>query len=164
MGWPDDGLNRDTAKEQIADSADQRLASADLDRHDGTRTGPTSARFDVRRIDHQLGVILVLGGDLDLAAVPLLQERLDLVVRDSGAVVIDLAGLEFIDSSGLEVLVRADRQLRASGGQLILMGGSRAVHRVFELAGVDRYFEWSESPNCGTSAERDRKLGGVVRP
>ena len=49
------------------------------------------------------------------------------------------------------------------GGQLVLLGGSRAVYRVFELAGVDRYFAWSDSPSGQTVAELDRELGGGMR-
>lgn len=163
MGSLGEGLSRDAPGDHIADMADHGLVRTDLDGQAGTRAAPAPAPFEVRRVDHPLGVVLILGGDLDLATVPLLQEHLDRAMCSRAAVVIDLAGLEFIDSSGLEVLVRADRQVRASGGQLVLLGGSRAVYRVFELAGVDRYFAWSNSPSGQTVAELDREFGGGMR-
>jgi stage II sporulation protein AA (anti-sigma F factor antagonist) len=163
MGSPGEGLSRDAPGNQTADMADHRLVRTDLDGQAGTRAAPGPAPFDVRRVDHPLGVVLILGGDLDLAAVPLLQEHLDRTMCSGADLVIDLAEVGFIDSSGLEVLVRADRQLRACGGQLVLLGASRAVYRVFELAGVDRYFAWSDSPSGQTVAELDRELGGGMR-
>jgi anti-anti-sigma factor len=164
MGSPDEGLSRDAPGADIADmAADHRLVRKDLDRQAGTRAAPAPAPFDVRRVDHPLGLVLVLGGDLDMATVPLLQEHLDRAMCSGAAVVIDLAEVGFIDSSGVEALVRAEQQLRASGGQLVLLGASQAVYRVFALAGVDHYFAWSDSPSGETVAELDRELGGGMR-
>jgi len=163
MGLLGEGLSRDAPGDHIADMADHRLVKTDLDGQDGTRPAPAPTPFDVCRVDRPLGAVLVLGGDLDLATAPLLQQHLDRAMCSGASLVIDLGGLGFIDSSGLEVLVRADRRLRASGGQLVLLGGSRAVYRVFELAGVDRYFAWSDSPSGQTVAELDRELGGGMR-
>ena len=141
-GWTDEGLSREGLEGQA-----------------GTRVEPTPAPFDVRRVDHPLGVLLTLGGELDLATVPLLQEQLDRAGRGRGAVVIDLSGLRFIDSSGLHMLVRAERQLRASGGQLVLVRGPRAVRRVFELTGLDRYFAWCDFPSAALRTALDRRIG-----
>jgi anti-sigma B factor antagonist len=181
--WTGEGLRRGATRDQIANSADRGVAMRSLDGQARTRVEPAPAPFEVRRVDHPLGVVLALGGELDLATVPLLQARLDLVVRGGGAVVIDLSGLRFIDSSGLSALVRAERQLRASGGQLALVYGSRAVRRAFELTRLDHYFAWCDSPNAAlrtaharragsrrkptangqTAAELDRELGGARR-
>ncbi len=158
-----EGSSRDTVGDRIAEMADHRLIRTDLEGRPRTRIAPASARFDVRRVDHPLGVVLILGGDLDLATAPLLRERLGRAICSGAPVVIDLAEVGFIDSSGLGVLVQADRQLRAFGGQLVLSGGSRAVRRVFELAGVDRHFAWSDSPSQQGVAELDRELGGGMR-
>ena len=163
MGSHDEGFSVDAPSDHTADMSGRPPGEpTDLDGQAGTLSEPTPVPFHVRRVDHPLGVVLILGGDLDLATVPLLQEHLDRAMRSGAVVVIDLAGLGFIDSSGLEVLVRADRQLRASGGQLVLLGGSRAVYRVFELAGVDRYFAWFDSPNAadrGSSSTANSEEG-----
>jgi anti-sigma B factor antagonist len=180
----DKGLRRDAAGDHLADLADHRLLRTNLDGQAGTRVEPTPALFEVRRVDHPLGVVLTLGGELDLATVPLLQEQLDRAMRGRRAVVVDLSGLRFIDSSGLHMLMRAERQLHATGGRLGLVYGSRAVRRVFELTGLDRYFAWFDSPSAAlrtaleprngsraipqpaasrqTAAELDRELGGVM--
>jgi anti-sigma B factor antagonist len=139
-------------------STDEGLSREGLEGQAGARVEPTPAPFDVRRVDHPLGVVLTLGGELDLATVPLLQEQLNRAVRGRGAVVIDLSGLRFIDSSGLRMLARTELQLRASGGQLVLVRGPRAVRRVFELTGLDRYFAWCDSPSAALRTARDRRI------
>lgn len=140
-------------------STDEGLSREGFEGQAGTRVEPTPAPFDVRRVDHPLGVLLTLGGELDLATVPRLQEQLDRAVRGRGAVVIDLSGLRFIDSSGLHMLVRAERQLHASGGQLVLVRGPRAVRRVFELTGLDRSFVWCDFPSAALRTALDRRIG-----
>lgn len=160
MAPPDACFSRAVSSNNTADPADRRLLSPDLDGQAGTPVDSTPTPFEVRRVDHPLGVVLVLRGELDLATVPLLEEHLNRTKRSGASVVIDLAGLGFIDSTGLEVLLRADRQLRASDGQLVLLSGSRAVYRVFELAGVDGHFEWSDAPTARAAPEPDGELGG----
>jgi anti-sigma B factor antagonist len=115
--------------------------------------------LDVGRVDHPCGAVLTLGGELDLATTPVLQEWLAPAMRGTATVVINLSRLSFIDSSGLRLLVQAERQLRDSGGRLVLVRGPRAVHRVFELTSLVSHFEFCDSPS---SAELDRDLGGVT--
>jgi anti-anti-sigma factor len=156
----------DAAADRIGDVAKRRPVTRDLEVHAGTRVDATAARLDVRRVDYPLGVVLTLGGELDLAAVPVLQERLDHAMRDRAAVVIDLSRLSFIDSSGLHLLVRADRHLRDCGAQLVLVRGPRAVHRVFAVTSLDSYFEFCDSPSAALRAALVRRIGArrIPRP
>jgi len=155
----DEGLLRDAAGDRIVDLADRRPATTDLEVQAGTRAEATPAWLEVRRVDHPLGVVLTLGGELDLATVPVLQERLDDVMRGKAAVVIDLSRLRFIDSSGLELLVRAERRQRDSGAQLVLVRGPRAVHRVFALTSLDSHFEFCDSPSAALRTALVRRIG-----
>ena len=158
-------LRCDATGDHFADLADHRVRRKNLEGQARTRVEPTPAPFDVRRVDHPLAVVLTLGGELDLATVPLLKEQLDRAVRGSGAVAIDLSGLRFIDSAGLCVLVRAERQLRASGGQLVLVWGSWAVRRVFELTSLAGYFAWCDSPSAALrTLERRIGSGRIPKP
>jgi anti-anti-sigma factor len=114
--------------------------------------------LDVRRVDHPLGVVLTLGGELALATVPVLQERLDHAVRGRAAVVIDLSRLRFIDSSGLDLLMRLERQLSGSGVQLVLVRAPRAVHRLFALTSLDSHFEFCDSPSAALRTALVRRI------
>ena len=158
-GSPEEGFSRGAGDDRVVDLADHRVVTRDLEVRGGPRVEPTPARFDVRRVDHPLGVVLTLGGELDLATVPVLQERLDRAVRVGAAVVIDLSGLRFIDSCGLQMLVRAERQVRGSSGQLVLVRGPRAVHRAFELTNLDSHFELCDSLGAALRTALKRRIG-----
>jgi anti-anti-sigma factor len=157
-GSTDERLVRDAGGDRIVELADHRPVTADLEVQAATRVQAPSARLDVRRVDHPLGVVLTLAGELDLGTVPVLQERLDQAMRGKAAVVIDLSRLRFIDSSGLDLLVRAERQLRDSGVQLVLVRGPRAVHRIFALTSLDSHFEFCNSPSATLRAVLVRRI------
>ena len=158
-GSTDESLLRDAAGDRIVELADHRAVTTDLEVQAGTRAEATLAWLEVRRVDHPLGVVLTLGGELELATVPVLQERLDHAMRGKAAVVIDLSRLRFIDSSGLDLLVRAERHLRDSGVQLVLVRGPRAVHRVFALTSLDSHFEFCDSPSAALRTALVRRIG-----
>jgi anti-sigma B factor antagonist len=89
-------------------------------------------------VDGDWGVLTV-SGEVDLATGPALRERLDELVR-SGVrhLVVDLAGVSFLDSVGLGVLVGAVKRLRAvdPSGSLRLAGAGEWVAKLFELTGL----------------------------
>jgi anti-sigma B factor antagonist len=74
-------------------------------------------------------------GDLDLAAAPELEETLSLAMAsDAPAVVIDLRGLEFVDSAGLRALVQV--ALGEGAERVSFVPGSDHVQSVFRIAGL----------------------------
>ena len=80
-------------------------------------------------------------GDVDLATAPGLEEELEAAVRDSvGALVVDLTDVSFIDSTGLQVLLRIRGLLGREDRALALVCPHGPVRRVFELAGVSDVF------------------------
>lgn len=89
------------------------------------------------RIDDRT-VIVVLDGEVDISSVGTLRACLDHVLADSyESVVIDLAGVTFLDSSGLAVVARAHVSLQEMGRHLRLSNPSPSVRRVLELSGLD---------------------------
>jgi anti-sigma B factor antagonist len=76
---------------------------------------------------------LVLVGEIDSYTAPLLGERL---VDGSPIEVVDLAGVSFIDSSGLRVLVEAHQARVEEGARLVLRAPSAAVQRLLEISGL----------------------------
>lgn len=80
---------------------------------------------------------IVLVGELDPHTAPYLQRAIDQVLETSGTdLVLDLAGLAFVDSSGLRVLISAQSQLADQGGTLTLHAPSETVHRLLEITGL----------------------------
>jgi anti-anti-sigma factor len=82
--------------------------------------------------------MLALVGELDLASMHLLEQELDRVgAEGEQELVLDLRRLQFVDSTGLHALLRADRRCTETGGQLTIVRGPRAVERLFRLTGLD---------------------------
>ena len=83
--------------------------------------------------------IVRLRGDADVYTAPVLERRLNELVDDGAReIVIDLAELTFIDTTGLSVLVGTHRRLRAHDGRIRLRSPSGSVQKVLEITGLDR--------------------------
>lgn len=91
---------------------------------------------DVLTITDRDGVV-VLVGEIDASTVSELSSHLG---ATEGDVVVDLSGVDFIDSSGLRALIGAKQQIDERGCTLELRSPSPAVTRLFELSSVDSYF------------------------
>jgi anti-sigma B factor antagonist len=89
---------------------------------------------DVRKDASPTRRLVHVRGELDFATAPALERRLETLVG-SGVhhLVVDLADLSFCDLTGVRVLLRLDRQLRARGGCLTLLGPCRWVTRIVTL-------------------------------
>jgi anti-anti-sigma factor len=89
-------------------------------------------------------VVVRLAGELDRSTVPLLEERLREALDGGGRqLVVDLRGLDFMDSTGLTLLVRWGRGAEQDGYELALVPGEPRVHRLFELTGLDSRFTFT---------------------
>jgi anti-sigma B factor antagonist len=107
--------------------------------------GEVAPSGDDLRIDshQQADGTMVLGvcGELDLASACTMENALS---RAAGAgakvIVLDLADLEFVDSSGISVLVRAQLRATREGRRLVLRNLSVQVARVLAVSGVDATF------------------------
>jgi anti-anti-sigma factor len=90
--------------------------------------------LDVRRDGDSTTVLAE--GEIDKATAPLLR---DCLTELRGDVVLDLAALEFLDSTGLGVLIRANRNLEETGGTLRVRDPQPQVRRVLDITGLG---EW----------------------
>ena len=79
--------------------------------------------------------VITLQGELDVAGSGLLESELDRILADHSptTIVLDLSGLDFMDSTGLRLVVLSDAKAREGGWQLELRRGNESVHRVFEI-------------------------------
>ena len=83
------------------------------------------------------GAIVSIGGDLDLATVPRLRAELGAEpLTGAEAVVVDLTGVTFMDSTGLSALLDVERDLTARGGRLAIACPEGAARLLFDVAGV----------------------------
>jgi len=87
--------------------------------------------------------VLHVGGELDLLTVPDLQARVyEAIGATSGAVIADLTEVQFLSSTGLNLLLGLQSDLAAGGRPLrLVVGGSKAVSRPLLITGLDRFLE-----------------------
>ena len=80
-----------------------------------------------------------LRGELDLSGVERARQAIEQAEsNESPLLVLDLSELEFIDSPGLEVMLRAARRAHDSGRRLIVARPSRYVRRLLEMTAIDQ--------------------------
>lgn len=83
---------------------------------------------------HDAVVVVTVVGEVDMATAPRLRQALVEAIGDgNGGVVVDLDGVDFLDSTGLGVLLGAVKRLRSTGGDLALARAVPQVARVFEV-------------------------------
>lgn len=88
-------------------------------------------------LDHGVAVVEVFG-ELDLSTAPELSTSLAPVLEQRPrALNLDLAGVDFIDSTGLTLLVRTLKRLKDHDGTLLITSPTPAVRRVLEIVGLD---------------------------
>ncbi|WP_243544952.1 STAS domain-containing protein [Pseudodesulfovibrio tunisiensis] len=85
--------------------------------------------------------ILAVDGSLDAEETQILETRV-LALLESGetALLFDFSGLDYINSSGLRVLVLAYQRLKKTAGKVAICGIKDYIQEVFEVSGYDRIF------------------------
>jgi len=91
--------------------------------------------FEIKFTDEGL---IVVAGRLDAAQAVGAQEFLDGV---DGQCVLDLAGLEYISSAGLGVLLKTHKRLMGAGSGIKLINVNHHIHDIFRYSGFDKLFE-----------------------
>lgn len=96
----------------------------------------------IRVTEHDRFVIVEVVGEIDISTAPELRSGLaELVGKGRREIVVDLSGLEFIDSSGLGVLVGGLKRARADGGSLDLVITRESIAKLFRIMGLVKVFE-----------------------
>ncbi len=88
-----------------------------------------------------LAVVKVTGRALDAGNAPGFKEKMAAVIEENSHVVLDVSSLEFLDSSGLGVILSCLRKLTAKGGDMKLCGMTKPVRALFELVRMHRIIE-----------------------
>src|SRR6201996_5436466 len=106
--------------------------------------------------DHELVIAI---GEIDLYTAPRLQSELSAVIASAAPasrVIVDMSGVEFCDSTGMNVLLSCLRQARERGGELELAAPRPAVRKILSVTGLDAVFtvaalRLSSRGRCGAS-------------
>ena len=98
------------------------------------------------QIDFGDEAVVVVKGRLDAAQAPRAQEFLDQV---SGECVLDMAGLEYISSAGLGVLLRTHKRMMGEGQGLKLTNVNSHINDIFTYSGFDKLFDIEPAADVG---------------
>jgi anti-sigma B factor antagonist len=100
---------------------------------------PDQLEIEVHAGEEEL--VIAVRGELDLLSVRELERVLEDAYRAASAlIVLDLAELEFTDSTGLRVLLRAQQRAECDGLRLGLRNVPAQMRRLFEMTRTERYF------------------------
>ena len=90
---------------------------------------------------HGDACVVTLTGEVDVYTAPTLRARLiEAADSDSSAIVVDMSGVDFIDSSGLGVLVSILKRVREQGSTMSIVSDREVILKVFRITGLDRVF------------------------
>lgn len=90
--------------------------------------------------------VLTLRGEVDVYSAPRLREKLvELVSQGHRQLVVDLEAVDFLDSTGLGVLVGGLKRLRSHDGDLTLVCTQARIMKVFEITGLTSVFRIAKS-------------------
>ncbi len=91
-------------------------------------------------------VTLALRGELDISTLAALEQELRRLERNAARLVLDLRELQFIDSTGLRLVIDADRRARRDGRRLVIVCSPGPVQRVFAVTLLDRRLDIVDDP------------------
>jgi anti-sigma B factor antagonist len=120
-----------------------------------------SMDLSTRESDGQ--AVVALRGELDVADAASVAAALAAVAARAAEMIVDLAGLEFIDSSGVAALVLARKRARRTGGDLLLAAPQDQVLRVLAVTRLAEVFPVHASVDeAAASAGRSRRAAVPV--
>ncbi|AMK09729.1 MAG: STAS domain-containing protein [Pseudodesulfovibrio sp.] len=95
----------------------------------------------LNQIDQDGVVILAVDGNLDGEGTQALEEKvLALLEAGTSKLLFDFSSLDYINSSGLRVLVLAYQRLKKNAGTVAICGVKDYIQEVFEVSGYDKIF------------------------
>lgn len=95
--------------------------------------------------------VLSVRGEVDVYTAPRFRERIIELASDGRyRIVVDLEGVDFLDSTGLGVLVGGLKRLRSHDGDLVLVCTQSRILKVFEITGLTQVFAIHDSVDSAT--------------
>ena len=105
------------------------------------------SNFNVETRNGTSAVVIGVNGELDLASSPALEQELERgAAAQAEVVIVDLRNLEFMDSTGLSVIVRAHQRAEDEARELHLVRGPAQVMRLLDLTGIAERLSLLDTP------------------
>lgn len=117
------------AREQATDGAVPRLE------------GDVPGLLTILRCDQSNVPVIAVKGEVDLLGYEILRSALQRALDESNSVVVDLSATQFMDSTGLNVLISASRRAAEDGGHVKIRGADARLRKLFEISGARSILE-----------------------
>ena len=128
-----------------------------------TQEGAPMVSMDLSTRENDGQVVVALRGELDIADAASVAAALVAVAARAAEIIVDLAGLEFIDASGVAALVLARVQTRRAGGDLLLAAPQDQVLRVLAVIHLAEVFSvYASVEEAAGGAARSRRAAVPV--
>jgi anti-anti-sigma factor len=141
--WRERSTEQDKARDRTGQAVTPPAQSTDSDTrvHSAVAAGQFTVSSD-RRGD---ACVVAVTGELDLSNVDAVAETLQAAEATAATqIVLDFSSLNFIDSTGVQLVIGAMRRAAAHGRQLNLRRGPPQVQRIFEISGVNAKLSFVE--------------------
>ena len=100
-----------------------------------------------------LVIIVAVGGEIDVYTAPKLRDKItELVGEGHHDLVIDMEGVDFLDSTGLGVLVGGLKKVRAHDGSMELICSQDRLLKIFRITGLAKVFTIHDSESAALGA------------
>src|SRR6266536_3611486 len=97
--------------------------------------------FEVETAERQGASVLSLRGEIDVYTAPQLRQRIvDLVDGGATNIVVDMTNVEFLDSTGLGVLVEGLKRVKSNDGTLAIVATQDKILKIFDITGLNKAF------------------------
>ena len=107
--------------------------------------------LETRDVDGR--TIVAVGGEIDVYTAPKLRDKItELVAAGSYDLVVDMEAVEFLDSTGLGVLVGGLKKVRAHDGSLSLICNQDRLLKIFRITGLAKVFIIHDSPEAALAS------------
>ena len=117
--------------------------------------------MDLRLATHEADgmTVVEVGGEIDVYTAPQLRTALNDAIADGARdLVVDMGGTDFLDSTGLGVLVGCLKRVRSLDGELRLVCDSEKILKVFRITGLTKVFDIRSSLSELSAAPADGRL------
>ena len=97
--------------------------------------------------------VVAVGGEIDVYTAPRLRDKFtELVAAGSYDIIVDMQNVEFLDSTGLGVLVGGLKKVRAHEGSLVLVCNQDRLLKIFRITGLAKVFVIHESAEAALAS------------
>lgn len=94
-------------------------------------------RLNVTRSDHDGSTLVHIEGEIDLSTAPQFERELMESAGNGAPLIVDLGDVDFMDSTGIGVLVRTSKKIAQQASSMSLVCAKGPVRKVLEVSGLD---------------------------